>query len=124
MEKPEQGKLGVMVFETRTDGSLCVYSDAPLGLLLSHRNAEAVYKDLTLALETIITAIENSRVTIGSVDRSRALLWLPVQPRKMRGYEARGARLNDLRLADAPGRLGAKIAMRHFPVFGDRGVRP
>jgi hypothetical protein len=58
MQKPELGKLGIsVVFETRPDGGLRVYSNDVPGFMLSHHDAEAVYKDVKPALETIISSM-------------------------------------------------------------------
>ena len=90
---PEPNKKWIIsvVFETRSDGGLRVYSDDVPGFMLSHSNAEAVCKDVKPALETIIGAMMNSRVTIEPVDKSKSLPWFPAQSRETRVYEARHA---------------------------------
>jgi hypothetical protein len=78
-----------VVFETRPDGGLRVYSDDVPGFMLSHRDIDAVYKDVRPALETIVGAMMNCRVTIEPVDKTQSLPWFPMQSRETRSYEAR-----------------------------------
>jgi hypothetical protein len=93
MQKPELGKLGIIsvVFETRPDGGLRVYSDDVPGFMLSHHDAEAVYKDVKPALETIISSMMKTPVTVVPVDRSRSFPWFPEKSRETREYETRVA---------------------------------
>jgi hypothetical protein len=89
MEKPELGTLGVIsvVFETRPDGGLLVYSDDVPGFILSHHDAEAVYKDVKPALETIIGEMMHTPVTVSLKAGSRSVPWLQ-GGRHIREYEA------------------------------------
>jgi hypothetical protein len=89
MPSPNDLWLISVVFETRPDGGLRVYSDDVPGFMLSHTNTFAVYGDVKPALETIIGEMMHSRVTIEPADKSQSLPWLPIRSRETRVYEAR-----------------------------------
>ena len=68
MPKPNNSWVISVVFETRSDGGLRVYSDDVPGFMLSHADTSAVYKDVMPALETILGEMVHSRVKIEPVD--------------------------------------------------------
>jgi hypothetical protein len=80
-----------VVFETRPDGGLRVYSDDVPGFVLSHPNRDLVLADVRPALETIVGEMMGERVVITPLDRERSLPWFPADTRKTKLYEARRA---------------------------------
>lgn len=81
----------VVVFETRSDGGLRVYSDDVPGFMLSHQDASAVMRDVQPALEQIISAMLGVAVVVEPVDKTRSLPWFREQSRETREYETRRA---------------------------------
>lgn len=64
-----------VIFESRPDGGLRVYSDDVPGFVLSHPDRDAVMNDIVPALETIIAAMVGRRVAVrlsGEPPASRA----------------------------------------------------
>jgi hypothetical protein len=58
--------------------------------MLSHHDAEAVFKDVKPAFETIISSMMKTPVTVVQVDRSRSVPWFPEKSRETRReYETR-----------------------------------
>ena len=47
----------MVTFERREDGGLRAYSDDVPGFVLSHKDPEAVFRDVTPALECILSAM-------------------------------------------------------------------
>jgi len=90
MPKPNDSWVISVVFETRSDGGLRVYSDDVPGFMLSHTDTSAVYRDVKPALETIIGEMVHSKVSIEPVDKSKSLPWFETH-REVRVYEARVA---------------------------------
>ena len=90
MQNPEASNIEriLVVFETRSDGGLRVYSDDVPGFILSHSDATAVLSDVLPALETIVGEMMGSRVKITPADEGRSLSWFPSE-RKTISYEAR-----------------------------------
>jgi hypothetical protein len=81
----------VVVFETRQDGGLRVYSDDVPGFMLSHPDYDAVMRDVQPALEQIIGSMVGGPVTVEPVDKARSLPWFRDRQRETREYETRRA---------------------------------
>ena len=77
-----------VVFESRPDGGVRVYSDDVPGFVLSHPNRALVVKDIPIALETIISEMMKRPVKVIASPGSRSVPWFEPGERETREYKA------------------------------------